>query len=136
MNQDIDTVDTIEEDIPARTRRINRQIQTFTGFINELKPLKKDDKTLYFARLGLVSGREEDGQGGYRNFIQNAELLLSASLEKWAALMLDNGGLPAGYDKLIHHFEVSALQFRPVVVEGKPYLNSRGFLESIRLGQT
>jgi len=106
-----------------------------TGYINEVRPYQKDpDTTLYFVRIGLITGTEavQGGEEGERKPVfQNCDLLVGSTLKSWAAAVQ---GSSAAIAKIRCHFKIRNLQFVPDIHEGNPVLNSRGVLETVQFG--
>ncbi|WP_018694197.1 hypothetical protein [Algicola sagamiensis] len=101
------------------------------GFINGINEAKKDGRSLFFAKVGLIQGRIPDGDDRYKFRITNCDLLIGKTLEKWAAEFLAHADLLNG---LVMRFEIRNLTFEPVLHDGKAYLNNKGVLETVQFG--
>lgn len=132
-NDRIDEQIGLEMDNPLDNDGLLGNTQTYRAFINEIRAKPIDGKVHYFAKIGLITGKEIDGLGKQRLLIQNVDLLINWKLSVWASVTVEAGGLPKNYNKIFHRVEVTGLQYVPTSVQGKPITNIKGMLNSITL---
>lgn len=102
-----------------------------SGFINEIKEVTKGDKTMYFARVGLIVGSEKNENDEYQGNIVNADLYVGSTLQKWAET-LSKVTEPLKGIRL--RVEIRNLAYTAGIHNDKPVLNSRGILETVKFG--
>lgn len=85
----------------------------------------------YFVRVGLIQGSRKNEQDEWEGDITNCDLLVGATLRKWAEAMMSFKDHLAGVRM---SFTIRNLKFSAGLYEGKAVLNSRGVLESITIG--
>lgn len=111
----------------------NDSITRCSGFINEVKVNNKDpNKPLYFIRCGLITGSVKDEEDKWQGKMQNVDLLCGRSLVLFAGVIARNSDVFKGVK---FSFCIRNLFFEPVIVEDKPYLNTRGILEAVSVGK-
>lgn len=109
----------------------NDSLTVCDGFINEVRPHAKGDRTMYFVNVGLFQGSVQDGDN-YKGDIVNCAVLAGATLGKWLS------GLAGVEDPLKGvrlRMEFRNLKFLPKLHEGKAYVDSRGILETVQIGR-
>jgi hypothetical protein len=100
------------------------------GYINEVKKVGDGDAANYFVRVGLFTGSESDGQGGFKPVIVNYDLLIGSTLRKFAESVKGTDifkGVPLG-------LEIRNLHSVPEIYDNKPTKRDRGILEVIHIG--
>lgn len=100
-----------------------------SAFISEIKAHQKGDETMYFARLGLIQGSEEQGGERRRKVGNNIDVLVGKTLRGWAAANIGDH-----LKSLTAKVKIRNLVFEPVLVENKAHLNNRGILETVEFG--
>lgn len=129
---------------PARKPFTNALRQTdsvlrATGYINEVRSYTApgSDSVLYFARVGLVSGRRRvdgspDDDAQFENIFQNAEFLIGKTLRYWAESVAGMQFNP--FEKVRCSMTIRNPTFTPGIHDGKAVLDSRGILEVVEFG--
>lgn len=111
----------------------NDAVTHCSGFINDVRVNMKDpENPLYFIRCGLITGSEKDENNEWQGKIQNVDLLCGHSVISFAGVIARNSDIFKG---IRFSFSIRNLFFDPVIVEGKPFLNTRGILEAVSVGK-
>lgn len=123
---------------PTRKRGFNNplypndSVTTCNGFINDIRTHEKEGRTMYFMRVGMITGSKlKEDSSGYIGDITNCDLLVGDTLKKWVQGLLRSND---SYDGVIMRFTIRNLKFTPDIYEGKPVLKSRGVLEAVSIG--
>lgn len=108
----------------------NDSVTVCPGFLNAVKAVEKNSRTLYFVRVGIIHGSKQE-EDGYVGDITNCDLLVGDTLGKWVQGLLRSND---SYDGVRMRFTIRNLRFTADIYDGKPVLRSRGILESVAIG--
>ena len=109
----------------------NDSLTVSDGFINEVRTHTKDSRTMYFVSVGIFQGSILEG-AEYKGDITNFDVLAGPTLEKWLSNMVGSENPLKGVRLTM---EFRNLKFLPKLHDGKAYVDSRGILETIKIGK-
>lgn len=103
-------------------------VTTGYGYINKISSNTSEGRTIYFARVSLITGRSKsdgDSQGKFR--FQYLDLVIDNKLRRFAENFVNSDSLA----KQLFKFSLANCHFEPELYNNKPILNSTGYLKSI-----
>lgn len=111
---------------------VNDSLTTCDGFVNGIREYVKNDKVMYFFSVGLIIGSVQNETGDYKGEIINCDLLAGATLQKWSAAFANNAEILKGVRFTL---EIRNLKFIPKIHDNKSFMDSKGILETIKVGK-